>query len=129
MRQPAIRHLRASPMHRTDLAHPRAVVGTVRASEPAQARSAEPELVWRRSARGANDPAIDGVDEPASSDRSRFDAPRNQASSHAAGGAVAAEARAPVIARLDPALIDRLADDVIRRVERHIRIERERRGV
>jgi hypothetical protein len=30
---------------------------------------------------------------------------------------------------LDPALVDRLAEDVIRRVERHVRIERERRGV
>lgn len=38
----------------------------------------------------------------------------------------AAEMRAMV---LDSATIDRLADDVIRRVERHIRIERERRGV
>jgi hypothetical protein len=32
-------------------------------------------------------------------------------------------------AALDPALVDRLADDVIRRVERSMRIERERRGV
>ena len=30
---------------------------------------------------------------------------------------------------LDPALIDRVAEDVIGRVERRIRIERERRGV
>jgi hypothetical protein len=30
---------------------------------------------------------------------------------------------------LDPAVADRLADDVIRRVERRIRIERERRGI
>lgn len=30
---------------------------------------------------------------------------------------------------LDPALVDRLAEDVIRRVERHVRIERERRGM
>jgi len=30
---------------------------------------------------------------------------------------------------LDSATVDRLAEDVIRRVERHIRIERERRGV
>jgi hypothetical protein len=29
---------------------------------------------------------------------------------------------------LDPALVDRLAEDVIRRLERHVRIERERRG-
>jgi hypothetical protein len=30
---------------------------------------------------------------------------------------------------LDPALIDRVAEDVIGRVERRMRIERERRGV
>ncbi|HEV8216389.1 MAG TPA: hypothetical protein VGP95_11155 [Gemmatimonadaceae bacterium] len=30
---------------------------------------------------------------------------------------------------LDPRVIDRLADDVIRRVERRARIERERRGM
>ena len=30
---------------------------------------------------------------------------------------------------IDPALVDRIAEDVIRRVERHVRIERERRGV
>jgi len=32
-------------------------------------------------------------------------------------------------ATLDPGMMDRLADDVIRRVERRIRIERERRGL
>ena len=31
--------------------------------------------------------------------------------------------------RCDPALVDRLADDVIRRVDRRVRIERERRGL
>jgi hypothetical protein len=30
---------------------------------------------------------------------------------------------------LDPALLDRLTDDVIRRVEKRVRIERERRGL
>ena len=39
-----------------------------------------------------------------------------------------AAAPAP-IAELDPRVMDRLADDVIRRVERRARIERERRGV
>lgn len=44
--------------------------------------------------------------------------------------AVASVAAAPVqIKDLDPRVIDRLADDVIRRVERRERIERERRGV
>jgi hypothetical protein len=30
---------------------------------------------------------------------------------------------------LDPGMMDRLTDDVIRRVERRVRIERERRGI
>jgi hypothetical protein len=40
-----------------------------------------------------------------------------------------ADRRAPAVTSLDPVLVDRLTDDVIRRVERRIRIERERRGV
>lgn len=41
----------------------------------------------------------------------------------------AASAAATRITSLDPALVDRLTDDVIRRVERRVRIERERRGI
>jgi hypothetical protein len=33
------------------------------------------------------------------------------------------------LADIDPRLLDRLTDNVIRRVERHVRIERERRGL
>jgi hypothetical protein len=33
------------------------------------------------------------------------------------------------MADLEPGLLDRLTDDVIRRVERRVRIERERRGL
>jgi hypothetical protein len=32
-------------------------------------------------------------------------------------------------ANFDPKLLDRLTDDVVRRVERRVRIERERRGI
>jgi hypothetical protein len=38
-------------------------------------------------------------------------------------------ATAPQITRIDPGLLDRLTDDVIRRVEQKIRIERQRRGL
>jgi hypothetical protein len=38
-------------------------------------------------------------------------------------------AASQTVMKLDPALVDRLADDVIRRVERRVRIERERRGL
>jgi hypothetical protein len=44
----------------------------------------------------------------------------------AAGSARAARVQ---ISDLDPRLVDRLTDDVIRRVERRVRIERERRGL
>jgi hypothetical protein len=40
-----------------------------------------------------------------------------------------ASAGAARITALDPALVDRLTDDVIRQVERRVRIERERRGI
>ena len=35
----------------------------------------------------------------------------------------------PAVLKIDSGLVDRLADDVIRRVERRARIERERRGL
>jgi hypothetical protein len=37
--------------------------------------------------------------------------------------------RSQVPARLDAALLDRLTDDVIRRVDQRLRIERQRRGL
>lgn len=61
-------------------------------------------------------------------------------SARPSAGLVAAQAAAPEAARrsaqralqagdLDPALLNRLTDDVIRRVERRVRIDRERRGL
>jgi hypothetical protein len=41
---------------------------------------------------------------------------------------VFSDPRMNVVTTLDPALADRLADDVIRRIERRARIERERRA-
>jgi hypothetical protein len=38
-------------------------------------------------------------------------------------------ATAGLVTKLDPALMDRLANDVIRRMEKRVRIERERRGL
>jgi len=37
--------------------------------------------------------------------------------------------KATPVTKLDPALMDRLANDVIRRIEQRVRIERERRGL
>jgi hypothetical protein len=90
--------------------------------------SRPPELVYRREAR------TDSVDEPSP-------AAGTASSSRSAGRSVAAQESAPELSPhsvraaalrvtdLDPALLDRLTDDVIRRVERRVRIERERRGL
>lgn len=43
--------------------------------------------------------------------------------------AVAAQAATPARVTLDPSVTDRLVDDVIRRVERQVRLDRERRGL
>jgi hypothetical protein len=87
------------------------------------------DLVWRRV---VTDTTSGNVDVPArrstplSSDTIRTTGTQ----SGAANTALAAARNAAAAARpmLDAATIDRLTDDVIRRVERRIRIERERRG-
>jgi hypothetical protein len=91
-----------------------------------------PALVWRKG--GARRSSADA--EP-SVQASMLFAARTEAPAPAPGAAPAAPpamaTHAPVrqqlqAAALDPALTDRLADEVIRRVERSMRIERERRG-
>ena len=42
---------------------------------------------------------------------------------------VAAQVRSPVAAPLDATMVARLTDDVMERIERRVRIERERRGL
>jgi hypothetical protein len=85
-------------------------------------------LVWRRAARSA---IVVGEDTPTQ----HVESTRNTASHATASGAAATVAQEHVtrpaafdFARLDPSFVDRLSDDVIRRVERRIRIDRERRG-
>jgi hypothetical protein len=52
------------------------------------------------------------------------------AESRAAVSLKPAPSPAPLkLSDIDPRLLDRLTDNVIRRVERHVRIERERRGL
>jgi len=97
----------------------------------APAFSRAPELIWRkdRSSRG------DAAQEAASSEPQVAGRP---AMAMAAGTTVAQspsrperpQARKPVsLSDLEPSFVDRLAEDVIRRVERRARIERERRGL
>jgi len=91
-----------------------------------------PELVWR-AAPSAIATAVERRANVAS------DAVAGTGPSHAIAGdagvphdvrAALAPTLAPASSNvLDPALIDRLADDVIRRVERRVRIDRERRGL
>jgi len=99
-----------------------------RSSNGATVRS--PGLVWRTHAahensvanrRPGGQPTFGSVASPTQPASARV-APAQLAQTPAAKLAVR-------LASLDPALVDRLADDVIRRVERRVRIERERRGI
>jgi hypothetical protein len=59
-------------------------------------------------------------------------APQQGIAQHVTIPVAPTEARRPAVLQvsdLDPAVVDRLTDDVIRRVERRVRIERERRGM
>jgi hypothetical protein len=84
------------------------------------------ELVWRANPNGAATPA--GDDPPAAmtfgkvSSSARPTPPTAPASRASDKGVV-------WTAALDPLLADRLAEDVIRRIDRRARIERERRGL
>ena len=88
-----------------------------------------PALVWRAAPRPQPETGGEGaVANPAMS-LSRLPA-RSAALPETAPEAPRRSARAALqAADFDPALLDRLTDDVIRRVERRVRIERERRGL
>ena len=89
-----------------------------------------PEITWRRTA---------PVETSVSATPPRRDRALSRDLAHAVTASAPAIApvtvpssgkAAPVqISDLDPRLVDRLTDDVIRRVERRVRIERERRGL
>jgi len=84
------------------------------------------ELVWRRASR----PAPESIPEEQHATPST--SMQRTSMRHDATHPVSARAERPVtpqITKFDPALLDRLTDDVIRRVERRMRIERERRGL
>lgn len=89
-----------------------------------------PELVWRALVAGAV-----GALEERSRVNARLEVPPQSPQIKFPRAVTQARASAPQgkddvrSMLLDPALVDRLADDVIRRVERRIRIERERRGI
>jgi hypothetical protein len=88
-----------------------------------------PELVWRAPAKIA----VGHFGETAGTEANGSTMTSMRATSLRAGGsAEASQAGAIAKARLmpfDPSVVDRLAEDVIRRVERRVRIDRERRGI
>jgi hypothetical protein len=86
------------------------------------------ELLWRRANRPATEVPKDEVHQVAS-DYFEPTAARTFQRSEAIDQSPVSE-RAPLqITKLDPGLLDRLTDDVIRRVEQRARIERQRRGL
>lgn len=87
------------------------------------------ELVWRKS---PTDTAVLKPGEPAGIPLSSLTPPATPGRSPNAARTTAQvlATNAPIgMKALDPALADRLADDVVRRIERRLRIERERRGI
>ena len=125
-------HARALP-----LVHRRPVTFAVDApgrrgdsAPPLSHREHSPELLWRRAARAATPPADDGADShlPGAAARSAARSlPPHQTPPEPPASISRAAPRQ--LTQLDPALVDRLADDVIRRIEKRARIERERRGL
>jgi hypothetical protein len=87
------------------------------------------ELVWRAQHSAAAN-ASDGMMVVSGSTTLAAPAtmPRSPAPATAAARVIAESEKARP-ASLDPALFDRLTEDDIRRVERRVRIERERRGI
>lgn len=107
-----------------------------RAAMPEDARSAaamlkrSPELVWRALVAGTAGALEEGTRMHARTEvpppPQRIELPRAAMQARSSATRANDDMRSML---LDPALVDRLADDVIRRVERRIRIERERRGI
>lgn len=115
--QPACAPGEAAPR----LPSPRAATTTFTAAPPPAM------LKWRRHAQVG--PSAPGPRQSVQGDvpapLARYGADRGAA----APAPLSAAGIVPVIAALDSAAADRLAEDVVRRVERRLRIERERRGL
>lgn len=88
------------------------------------------ELVWRRVTRTATDIAERARDSQSSESFVRT--PVRSVSSDEPASSLSPRverASSQQMTQLDPAVLDRLTDDVIRRVEQRVRIERQRRGL
>lgn len=84
-----------------------------------------PELVWRKAQDARESPALPRGVKPAFAQASR---PPESTHEIARATAAVPMARSGAAAAIDPGLAERLADDVMRRMEKRLRIERERRG-
>jgi hypothetical protein len=106
----------------------------LRPPDPAPYRApgrTSPELVWRRGSpapASLTDAAPQRELPPPPHQAQGRTSPGSEAGAGAAGPRPE-RAAGTQGATLDPGLLDRLADDVVRRVERRARIERERRGI
>lgn len=85
------------------------------------------ELIWRRRQSPAAEMAGERQQERNWSHSSILPSPAHEVA--VAAPQVVERARPQLPVRLDPAVLDRLTDDVIRRVEQRMRIERQRRGL
>lgn len=104
-------------------------VAALRATH-AQHMAAVPELVWRKSGPAVKETEIGvGLAQRLSHAAAIAGVGSRPDAAELPAPVATAPRRPTVLSDLDPGLIDRLADDVIRRVERRSRIERERRGL
>jgi hypothetical protein len=89
------------------------------------------DLVWRKHVGGEAgvDARSAGRPRELAAEASTATTLRHSAATAAVDAPAAPEPRRADVTSLDPIFVDRLTDDVIRRVERRMRIERERRGV
>lgn len=96
---------------------------------PPQYRRTE-ELVWRRVSKSTTEitERVRHLESFVSSDGPSSRPVANEQTAVEVARAIET-VRAMPVTKLDPALMDRLANDVIRRVEQRVRIERERRGL
>ncbi len=98
------------------------------------ARRATPDLMWRQAARASGSAAPEPHDGIGASGRQSGGAVQRSSIARETAAPIAVSAAAPrsTVASApayDAAFVDRLAEDVMRRVERRVRIERERRGL
>jgi hypothetical protein len=98
------------------------------------AMRATPDLVWRQAARASGQASPEphgaiGAPGPRGAAAVQRSAAVRETASPIAFAATAPRSTASTAPAYDAAFVDRLAEDVMRRVERRVRIERERRGL